>query len=132
MVEDLAQTLGALETVFANSLSVVTPIQNSTGGPAKYMIVELGLVRLAYLQPLETNTALADFLKKRGPAVHSLLAEVRDLARVEAALSDFGIATHHPADEMLLAAEYTVGERRLVQVHSLEKVGVEFTLLEAK
>ncbi|MEH6581334.1 MAG: VOC family protein [Halioglobus sp.] len=131
VVEDLAQTLSALKTVFADSLSVITPIQAHAEGSVEYMVVELGLVRLAYLQPLERDSGLSSFLAQRGPAVHSLVAEVSDLARVETALADFSISSDHPESALLVAVEQSGQDvRRAVQVHSLENIGVEFTLLE--
>ena len=132
VVEDLEQTLAALEAVFAGSETVITPPQTTADGSVKIMVIELGLIHMVYLQPLVEGSELAIFLQQRGPAVHSLVAEVPELAQVEAALDAFDVASDEPEAALLVGLEQgqQLG-RRTLQVHSLKQVGVEFTLLEA-
>jgi catechol 2,3-dioxygenase-like lactoylglutathione lyase family enzyme len=131
VVEDLEQTLAALQAVFAGNTTVIMPPHITSDGSLKTMVVELGLIRMVYLQPLQEGSELAVFLQQRGPAVHSLVAEVRDLVRVETGLGVYDIESSPPEAALLVAIEQEqLGERRALQVHSLAQVGVEFTLLE--
>jgi len=132
VVADLEQTLAALQAVFADNVTVVMPARTSADGSLKTMVVEMGLIRLAYLQPLQEDSELAEFLQQRGPAVHSLVAEVSGLARVEANLGAFEVASDQPEAALLVALEQDQQRgRRALQVHSLAQAGAEFTLLEA-
>jgi hypothetical protein len=128
VVDSLEHTLHALQSVFAGSISLLQPSTPYGDDGGYFMVVELGLVRLVYIQP-GSGGELARLLKQRGPAVHSLLADVADMERAKQCLTNLAIKTSVPEPVLLTAlgdSEAPAGE--LLQVQSMKQLGVEFTL----
>jgi Glyoxalase/Bleomycin resistance protein/Dioxygenase superfamily len=129
LVKDLESTLHALQSVFAGSVSLLQPPGPSGDEGCHFMVVELGQVRLAYIQPVSSG-ALARLLKQRGPTVHSLLAEVADMGHVAASLSKLNIRTGEPEGVLLSAfGEPNALQSSALQAHSMAELGVEFVLI---
>jgi len=132
VVDDLEHTLEMLHKVFVDNVSVVAPPMVTTDGLTKTMIVTLGLIRMVYLQPLQSESVLGSFIQQRGPAVHSLVAYVNNLSNIETSLQSAAVKSS-PAEDILLAAMASPQQKAqpALQVHSIDNVGVEFTLVEA-
>ena len=132
VVKDLESTLHALQSVFVGSLSLLQTATPFGDGGGHYMVVEVGMVRIAYIQPAASG-ALARFLQQRGPAVHSLVAEIVNLCRAERGLEARGIATSNPEQVLYTTLGGTGSPAgKTLQAHTLETMGVEFTLLESE
>lgn len=129
VVEDLEHTLYILQSVFAGSVSLLHPPSRYNDGDAYSMVVELGEVRLVFIQPGSTGE-LARLLRVRGPGVHSLLADVADLAHAKQCLKKMGIKTTAPEPILLSAlCDSELPEGEMLQVQSMTQLGVEFTLM---
>ena len=132
VVDSLEHTLHALQSVFAGSISLLQPSAPYDDDGGYFMVVELGLVPLVYIQP-GSSAELSHLLKERGPAVHSLLVEVADVERAKQCLTKLAIKTSVPERVLLTAlgdSEAPGGE--LLQVQSMKQIGVEFTLKGSK
>lgn len=131
VVADLEQTLAALQTVFANNLQVHREPETSADESSRTMVVELGLVRMAFLQPIAKDGELQEFLSERGPAVHSILASVADMSRIRTELEKSSIEVGAP-NPILFAPlrESGYSEGKIIQTSSIEQQGVNFILVE--
>ena len=132
VVADLEATLAALKAVFSTSFKLVTPPCEDSASVQRFMVVELGLVRLVYMQAFE-DTVLHEFLQRRGPAVHSLLIETADLERAVQAAENLSISSSQPAEILLTALDgpaHSAGAP--IQLCSETAMGVEFTLVPAR
>jgi len=132
VIDSLERTLHALQSVFGGAISLSQPAAPYGDDSGHFMVVELGQVRLVYIQPGRSGE-LARFLKQRGPAVHSLVAEVADMVRAEKSFTQFGVRTDDPEEVLLTAfGDRSRQELDALWARSMTELGVEFVLTRAQ
>ncbi len=131
VVSDLEQSINTLRAVFGSNVTILRDAQATDNEAIRVAVVKLGEVVMSYLQPMDGTTELAAFLKNRGPAVHSLVAEVKNLGEVGAKCNAMNVRCDVPTSALLAGLNDTQqSTAQFLQVHALNTIGVEFTLCQ--
>lgn len=132
VVSDLEQTLLALQAVFGNNLSVHKKPNLLTSAAVKCMEVELGLVRMVYFQPLDSNSFLQDIFEQRGPAVFGLTLASPKPSDLEDSLKKMNIETVKSEPILSEVWHDSVDDvDQILQINSLDEVGVLFSVIQS-
>lgn len=130
VVRNVDQTLAALQATFGENLKISREPTTLNNDSVRYMEIELGLVRMAYLQPMGSKSFLESILEQRGPAIFGLTLEMPNIDGLASSLKKFNIDIGKP--EQLISEIWGEGARdndEMLQIDSLPSVGVSFTVV---
>lgn len=127
---DIAGALATLSAIFGDSLVTLLPITLNPSEHMKEAVVELGKVRIHYLQ--DTRGAAAVGIRKSPevgssePAVHSLALPVTDVAAIDAAAERLGISIESCESFLFEPMQQGFGATRRIDTRDL--LGIDLVI----
>lgn len=120
---DIAGALATLSAIFGDALITLLPVKLNSPEHVMEAVVELGRVRIHYIQETHDSTQESD---KEQPGVHSLALPVMDMEALDAAATKLGMSVELCKNNLFEPLQQGIGSTKRICTKHL--IGIDLIL----